>query len=121
MAASTLDDKVVDSVTNANFKAVAEQIAFFSNQALADAMQDQRESRLLSKSIVGSLCKRIVESDVEEGVGQQLTASANLPGRETELSSANGVASLLQSAAVAFAQIIAKMAQSTPPETAVKA
>ena len=124
-ATSTLDQTVVDSVTNANFKAVAEQVAFFSNQALgyanqalADSLQDQRDSRMLTKSLLGSLCKRIIETDIEEGVGSQLTASSNLPGRQVDEGAASAQANQLQVALVAIAQILAKLSQSTPPQTA---
>ena len=128
MATSTLDQTVVDSVANANFKTVAEQIAFFSNQALgyanhalSDALQDQRDSRMLGKSLLGALCKRIIETDIEEGVGNQLTASSNLPGRQVDLGAATAEANQMQVALVAIAQVLAKLAQSTPPQTATGA
>lgn len=112
-----LDPDVVGAVTNSNFKAVAEQVAFFTNQGMSDALQDQRDSRLLSKSIVGSLCKRIVETDITEAVANAKNATADLPGREAELSSANSIAGIFQTAMVALAQILTKLSQSTPPVT----
>jgi hypothetical protein len=112
-----LDATVVEAVTNANFKAVAEQVAFFTNQGMADALQDQRDSRLITKSIVGSLCKRIVESDVQEAVALAKNATADLPNRQVELGSASAQAQSMQVALAAIAQILTKLAQTTPPET----
>jgi hypothetical protein len=123
--AGTLDPGVVDSVINANFKTVAEQIAFntnhqmqLANRAMEDAIQDQRDSRLLSKSILGSLTKRIVESDITEAVANRNNATADLPQRIVDSSSADSASGLFQAAMVAFSQIVAKLAQSTPPQTA---
>ena len=123
--AGTLDPAVVDGVVNANFKTVAEQIAFASNHAMQlqlraqeDALQDQRDSRLLSKSILGSLTKRIVESDITEAVANRNNATADLPQRIVDSGAAVSSDGLVNSAMVAFAQILAKMAQSTPPQTA---
>jgi signal-transduction protein with cAMP-binding, CBS, and nucleotidyltransferase domain len=112
-----LDATVVEAVTNANFKAVAEQVAFFTNQGMADALQDQRDSRLITKSIVGSLCKRIVESDVQEAVALAKNATADLPNRQVELGSASAQAQQMQVALAAIAQILTKIAQTTSPET----
>lgn len=112
-----LDPTVIEAVTNSNFKAVAEQVAFFTNQGMADALQDQRDSRLITKSIVGSLCKRIVESDVQEAVALAKNATSDLPNRQIELGSASAQANQMQVALAAIAQILTKIAQSTPPET----
>lgn len=121
-----LDQSVVDSVVNANFKTVAEQIAAntnyimqLQNRAAEDSIQDQRDSRLLSKSIIGSLCKRIVETDVQEAVALAKNATADLPNREVELGSASAISQTLQVVMASVAQILTKLAQSTPPETAV--
>lgn len=117
--ADVLNPQVVDGVTSANFKAVAEQIAVLSNAALQDALQDQRDSRLLSRSILGSLCKRIVETDVQEAVALSKNATADLPNREVELGSSTAIAQQLQVTMAALAQILSKLAQTTPPETGV--
>jgi hypothetical protein len=112
-----LDPNVLDAVTNANFKTVAEQVAFFTNQGMADSLQDQRDSRLITKSIVGSLCKRIVESDVQEAVALAKNATSDLPNRQVELGSSSALAEQMQVALTAIAQILTKNAQSTPPVT----
>ncbi len=114
-----LDQSVVDAVTNSNFKAVAEQVAFFTNQGMADAVQDQRNSRLISGAVMGALAKRIAETDLVDAVSNQLNATAALPNREVELGSSAALAQTFQVALASIAQILAKLAQSTPPETAV--
>jgi hypothetical protein len=123
-----LDSGVVDSVINANFKAVAEMTAVntnylqtMQNRAFEDALQDQRNSRLLSTSVIGSLCKRIVESDITEAVANAKNASADLPIRQVELGSASAQSESLQVTLAAIAQVLTKLAQSTPPQTAVPA
>ena len=125
--AGQLDDSVVSGVVNTNFKTLSEQLAFntnhqmqLANRAMEDALQDQRNSRLLSTSIIGSLTKRIVESDIEQAVANRQTASADVPSRIIDASSASSTSGTVEAAMVAFAQILAKLAQSTPPETAAK-
>jgi hypothetical protein len=119
-----LDPSVVDSVVNTNFKTMAEQAAFATNQqmqlatrAMEDSIQDQRDSRLLSKSVLGSLCKRIVETDIAEAVANAKNATADLPNREVELGAATALSEALQVALTSIAQVLVKAAQTTPPET----
>lgn len=123
--AGQLDDSVVSGVVNTNFKTLSEQLAFntnhqmqLANRAMEDALQDQRNSRLLSTSIIGSLTKRIVESDIEQAVANRQTASADVPSRIIDASAANGDAGVILAAMASFAQIVAKLGQSTPPQTA---
>lgn len=126
--ATDLDPSVVSSVVNANFKAIAEANALLANQfmslnlrAAENALDAQQHSRLIANSIIGSLTKRIVESDITESVANRNNATADLPARIVDSSSADGAAGLFQAAMVSFTQILAKLAQSTPPETAVPA
>lgn len=127
-----LDPGVLDSVINANFKTVAEQIAVATNnhmhavssaaaRAVEDSVQDQRNSRLLGSAIMGSLTKRIVESDLVESLANAKNATADLPNREVELGSASAIAQTLQVVVATLAQVMTKLAQSTPPETGVPA
>jgi hypothetical protein len=122
--ASDLDPSVVSSVVNANFKTIAETPALLANQfmslnlrAAENALDAQQNQRLLSNAIMGSLTKRIVETDIEEAVANRNNATADLPQRIVDSSSADSAAAITQSMAAAFAQILAKLAQSTPPET----
>ena len=124
--AADLDPSVVSSVVNANFKTIAETPALLANQfmslnlrAAENALDAQQNQRLLSNAIMGSLTKRIVESDITEAVANRNNATADLPQRIVDSASADSAAALTQSLAAAFAQILAKLAQSTPPETAV--
>jgi len=125
--AADLDPSVVSSVVNANFKTIAETPALLANQfmslnlrAAENALDAQQNQRLLSNAIMGSLTKRIVESDITEAVANRNNATADLPQRIIDSASADSAAALTQSLAAAFAQILAKLAQSTPPETAVQ-
>ena len=125
--AADLDPSVVSSVVNANFKTIAETPALLANQfmslnlrAAENALDAQQNQRLLSNAIMGSLTKRIVESDITEAVANRNNATADLPQRIVDSASADSAAALTQSLAAAFAQILTKLAQSTPPETAVQ-
>jgi len=123
--AADLDPSVVSSVVNANFKTIAETPALLANQfmslnlrAAENVLDAQQNQRLLSNAIMGSLTKRIVESEITEAVANRNNATADLPQRIVDSSSADTAAALGQSLGLAFAQVLAKLAQSTPPETA---
>jgi hypothetical protein len=97
-----LDQGVLDSVTNSNFKVIAEQVA--TNVA----GHQQRLQILAEKALANSLMSMdTVETTVPEGLGIQSAESGGLAGQ---------VASL--GASVAALQQMIKGAQTTPPPTA---
>ena len=122
--AADLDPSVVSSVVNANFKTIAETPALLANQfmsinlrAAENAVDAQQQQRLIANTLITSALKRVVESDIEESVAARNTATADLPNRVTDDSTASAANGVLAALAAAAMQILTKAAQTTPPTT----
>jgi hypothetical protein len=90
-----LQESVVDAVSNANFKALAESGVHFNNLIIENAIASARNmSAIREKSVARSLERFDVTND-DEGVN----------------------ASVLNATVMGYAQTIAKIAQTTPPVT----
>lgn len=94
-----LDPGILDSVTNSNFKTLAEQVA-------TNAAAHQQRLQLLAESSLGRILKNLNETDVEEASAIRTVSTSDLAGKISELS-----------AAVASIQQMIKGAQTTLPET----
>lgn len=94
-----LDPGILDSVTNSNFKTLAEQVA-------TNAAAHQQRLQLLAESSLGRILKNLNETDVEEAQAIRTVSTSDLAGKISELS-----------AAVASIQQMIKGAQTTLPET----
>lgn len=102
-----LQDSVVDSVSNANFKNLAEGASFAVNLSYQDAVAHQRAVNALREAALGSALKGLVELDPAQALSQVKALSGNdLAGQLMQLLSALG-----------GGQQGAKVSQSTPPES----
>ena len=110
----TLESAVVDSVANANFKNLAEAGAFYASLSMRDAVESQRRMSTLSDQATGALLKQYNEMDASEALALVKANTGFDPASQT-----HDIAKVVNelSAAVANAQILAKLAQSTRPET----
>ena len=95
-----LDQGVLDAVTNANFKSVAEM-------GTLNALGHQNRLNLIAESSLGQILNRMNALDPEEAAAISGVVSSDLSEKLGELS-----------AAVANAQQLMKGAQTTPPPTA---
>jgi len=95
-----LDQGVLDAVTNANFKSLAEM-------GTINALGHQNRLNLLAESSLGQILNRMNALDPSEAAAIGGVVSSDMGEKLGELS-----------AAVANAQQLMKGAQSTPPETA---
>lgn len=102
-----LPDSVVESVSATNFKVVAEAPAFYTQLAFGNAVSAQQNMNGLSQTLVGSLAKQIIELDPAE--------AASIGRAVTDDQIGLKIAGLLGS--LSFAQVGAKVAQTTPPVT----
>lgn len=100
------DQGLIDSVSNANIKTVAEAPAFYMAQSMGDSVAHQRRVNALTETALGAMIKRLVEVDVQESAAEGKLLSSDL---------ANVVSQL--GAAVAAIQQLTKSAQTTPPVT----
>lgn len=107
--ADSVNPQVVDAVTGENFKVGAGGPAFYLNMAMSDAVSHQRSVNLVREAILARATKQIVGEDPQTAVSDQKVLSGN--------DLASTITQLL--AALASNQQSAKVAQSTPPETAV--
>jgi hypothetical protein len=94
-----LDQGVLDAVTNANFKTIAEM-------GTLNALGHQNRLNLIAESSLGQILNRMNALDPEEAAAIAGVVSADLAEKIGELSGA-----------VASAQQLMKGAQSTLPET----
>lgn len=94
-----LDPGILDSVTNSNFKTLAEQVA-------VNAAGHQQRLQLLAEASLGRILKNMNEPDVEEAAAVRTISTSDLAGKIAELASA-----------VAGIQQMLKGAQTTLPET----
>ena len=94
-----LDQGVLDAVTNANFKSIAEM-------GTLNALAHQNRLNLIAESSLGQILNRMNSLDPEEAASISGVVSSDLSEKLGELS-----------AAVANAQQLFKGAQTTPPPT----
>ena len=94
-----LDQGVLDAVTNANFKTIAEM-------GTLNALGHQNRLNLIAESSLGQILNRMNALDVEEAAAISGVVSSDLAEKIGELSGA-----------VASAQQLMKGAQTTLPET----
>jgi|DEB0MinimDraft_3_1074331.scaffolds.fasta_scaffold36601_1 hypothetical protein len=103
-----LSENVVQSVSEANFKNLADGAAFAINLSYQDAVAHQRAVNSLREASLGAALKGLVELDPSQALSQVKALSGNdLAGQLLQLLSALG-----------GGQQAAKVSQSTPPETA---
>ena len=95
-----LDQGVLDAVTNANFKSIAEM-------GTLNALAHQNRLNLIAESSLGQILNRMNSLDPEEAASISGVVSSDLSEKLGEMS-----------AAVANAQQLIKGAQTTPPPTA---
>ena len=101
-----LDQSIIDSVANSNFKTMAEQVQVTSNLMAQNAASHQNRLQMIAEASVGQILKNANEFDTEQA--QSIRSVIN-----TEL--APLIAGL--ASAVASNQQYVKAAQSTPPVT----
>jgi hypothetical protein len=105
-----LSESVVQSVSEANFKNLADGAAFAVNLSYQDAVAHQRSVNALREAALGSALKGLVELDPAQALSQVKALSGNdLASQLLQLISALG-----------GTQQAAKVSQSTPPESAQK-
>ena len=109
-----LESAVVDAVVNANFKNIADAGAFYASLSMRDAVESQRRMQELGNSATGNLLKQYNEMDASEALS--LVKANTGFDRASQTHDVSKVVNEL-SAAVANAQILTKLAQSTRPET----
>ena len=109
-----LESAVIDAVINANFKNLAEAGAFYASLSMRDAVESQRRMQEIGNNAAGNLLKTMNEMDVAEA--NALVKANTGFDRASQVHDIARVTNEL-SAAVANAQILAKLAQSTRPET----
>jgi len=63
-----LESSVVDAVSNANFKNIAEAGAFYSGLSMRDAVESQRRMSVIADQAVGALLKQYNEIDAGEAL-----------------------------------------------------
>lgn len=102
-----LNESVVESVTATNFKVVAEAPAFYTQLAFGNAVSAQQNMNSLSQTLIGALAKQVIELDPAEAASIGRAVSDDSIGLK--------IAGLLSS--LSFAQVGAKVAQTTPPVT----
>ena len=104
--AGTLDDGVVNGVVNANFKTVAETTALIANRMNQDMAQNQAETTKLGLASLAQQLDRANTLDPKESAAIHGVVNSTLAGKMDELISALGTG-----------QVVAKLAQTTLPET----
>lgn len=107
--ADTVNSQVVDSVASANLKTLGDGPAFYQNMQFGQLVQAQNRLSILAETALASAVRSLAVTPQEE-------ASASSTDKHSDLSGL--ISSLL--AALGHGQQAAKVAQSTPPETAVK-
>ena len=109
-----LESAVVDSVSNANFKNIAEAGAFYSGLSMRDAVESQRRMSIMADQATGALLKKYNEVD-----GTEALALVKANTGFDRASQMHDIATTLESLAASLAaiQMQIKTAQTTPPET----
>lgn len=98
-----LDESVIASVANTNFKTIAEGPARLVEMQMQNLTAHQQQLQTLQVSNVGKIAETMNTLDPLEAAGVR------------------PISGTTEAAATALAQIITKLAQSTPPETATEA
>jgi hypothetical protein len=109
-----LEPGIVDAVINANFKNIAEAGAFYSALSMRDAVESQRRFNEIGNISTGQLLKVMNEIDVSEA---NALVKANTGFDRASQSHDMGKIINELSSALANAQIMSKLAQTTRPET----
>lgn len=109
-----LESGIVDSVINANFKNIAEASAFYAMLSMRDAVESQRRMQEIGNNATGNLLKTMNEMDIAEA-NAIVKANTGFDRASQTHDVAKVVGEL--SAALANAQILTKIAQTTRPET----
>ena len=109
-----LESSVVDSVSNANFKNIAEAGAFYSGLSMRDAIESQRRMSVIADQATGVLLKQYNEMD-----GSQALALVKANTGYDKASQIHDIARTLESlsASLAGIQMMIKTAQTTNPQT----
>ena len=109
-----LESSVVDSVSNANFKNIAEAGAFYSGLSMRDAVESQRRMSVIADQATGALLKQYNEIDATEALA---LVKANTGFDRA--SQTHDIARVLGSLAATLGaiQMQIKTAQTTLPET----
>lgn len=109
-----LESSVVDSVSNANFKNIAEAGAFYSGLSMRDAVESQRRMSVVADQAVGALLKQYNEIDTVEALS---IVKANTGfDRASQMHDIAGVLASL-GATLGAIQMQIKTAQTTNPQT----
>lgn len=109
-----LESAVVDSVSNANFKNIAEAGAFYAGLSMRDAVESQRRMSVIADQATGALLKQYNEIDPVQALS---IVKANTGfDRSSQM---HDIARTLESltASLAAIQMQIKTAQTTPPQT----
>lgn len=104
-----LNEDVVDSVANTNFKNIADAGGFYSGLAMQNAVNHQQSMQQIQLAATGQIVKRLNEVDVTEALSILTTTrgAETLPAEIIQLMSALNAN-----------QQGTKSAQTTPPPTA---
>lgn len=109
-----LESSVVDSVSNANFKNIAEAGAFYSGLSMRDAVESQRRMSVIADQATGALLKQYNEIDGAEALA---IVKANTGfDRASQMHDISGVLAQL-GAVLGAIQMNIKTAQTTNPQT----
>ena len=101
-----LDEGVKDSVTNSNFKNVADAPGWSQALAMQNAVAHQNRVNLIAEAAVGNIVRRLSELTIADAKAQEMVATGDLANKIAEVG-----------AAVASLQASIKGGQTTPPET----
>ena len=109
-----LESSVVDSVSNANFKTMADAGAFYSGLSMRDAVESQRRMSVIADQATGVLLKQFNEID-----GPEALALVKANTGFDRASQMNDIAKVLEmlSASLGSIQMMIKTAQTTNPQT----
>jgi hypothetical protein len=109
-----LESSIVDSVSNANFKNIAEAGAFYSGLSMRDAVESQRRMSVVADQAVGALLKQYNEIDTVEALS---IVKANTGfDKASQMHDIAGVLASL-GATLGAIQMQIKTAQTTNPQT----
>lgn len=109
-----LEPSIIDTVANTNFKNIAEAPAFYAMISMGDAVSSQRRFQEIGNVATGQLLKVMNEMDISQA--NALVKANTGFDRGSQSHDIGKVISEL-SGSLANAQIMAKLAQSTNPQT----
>lgn len=118
---AALDEGVLSSVINSNFKTLAEAVAVNAaanqNLQLQDATSHRNRLNGLFEASLGQMLNRMNSMDIEEAVSVGKVTSSDLPAKMSELGSVLAALQSQMGSIVATLQQLMKGAQTTLPET----